>query len=95
MRQTVAGACTARAWRCSTSSSPRTSCGARTNGCSGPATDYELSGDVPGVVFPCGLVHQREADKLFLYYGAADTRVGLATASCSEVLDYLLGCPPG
>ncbi len=61
----------------------------------GPAMDYEVSGDVPGVVFPCGLVYQREADKLFLYYGAADTRVGLATASCSEVLDYLLACPPG
>ena len=73
--------CTARASRCSTSSSPRSSCGARRNGCSGPGADYEVSGDVPNVVFPCGLVHHRESDKLFLYYGAADTRIGLATAS--------------
>ena len=35
----------------------------------------------PNVVFPCGLVHEPESDKLFLYYGAADTRIGLATAS--------------
>ena len=47
----------------------------------GPGADYEVSGDVPNVVFPCGLVHHRESDKLFLYYGAADTRIGLATAS--------------
>jgi predicted GH43/DUF377 family glycosyl hydrolase len=61
----------------------------------GPRTDYEASGDVPNVVFPCGLVHRPEDDRLFLYYGAADTRVCLATASYREVLDYLLGCPPG
>ena len=61
----------------------------------GPGADYEVSGDVPNVVFPCGLVHRRESDKLYLYYGAADTRIGLATASCSEIMDYLLGCPSG
>ena len=36
-----------------------------------------------------------ETDTLSLYYGAADTRIGLATADCSEVLDYLLECPAG
>jgi predicted GH43/DUF377 family glycosyl hydrolase len=46
-------------------------------------------------VFPCGLVHHRDSDKLFLYYGAADTRIGLATATCSDVMEYLLGCPSG
>ena len=61
----------------------------------GPGADYEVSGDVPNVVFPCGLVHHRDTDALYLYYGAADTRVGLATASCADVLDYLLACPPG
>jgi predicted GH43/DUF377 family glycosyl hydrolase len=59
----------------------------------GPNADYEVSGDVPNVVFPCGLVHDRDDDMLFLYYGAADTCIGLATARCSEVLDYLLACP--
>jgi predicted GH43/DUF377 family glycosyl hydrolase len=61
----------------------------------GPDAAYEVSGDVPNVVFPCGLVRHRDSDKLFLYYGAADTRIGLATASLSDVLSYLLACPPG
>jgi beta-1,2-mannobiose phosphorylase / 1,2-beta-oligomannan phosphorylase len=61
----------------------------------GPGADYEVSGDVPNVVFPCGLVHDRESDRLFLYYGAADTRIGLATARCSDVLEYLLACSSG
>ena len=59
----------------------------------GPSETYELTGDVPGVVFPCGLVHDPETDELRLYYGAADTCIGLATASLTEVLDYLRSCP--
>jgi predicted GH43/DUF377 family glycosyl hydrolase len=61
----------------------------------GPQAQFEVSGDVPNVVFPCGLVRDGETDTLSLYYGAADTRIGLATANCSEVLDYLRECPPG
>ena len=56
----------------------------------GPSERYELMGDVPGVVFPCGLIHDVEEDRLRLYYGAADTCIGLATASYSQVLDYVL-----
>ncbi|HSU35579.1 MAG TPA: glycosidase, partial [Propionibacteriaceae bacterium] len=56
----------------------------------GPSERYELVGDVPGVVFPCGLIHDVDADRLRLYYGAADTCIGLATASYSQVLDYVL-----
>lgn len=55
----------------------------------GPRADYELSGDVPGVVFPCGMVHDEASDELRLYYGAADTSVGLATAPLSDVLEYV------
>lgn len=61
----------------------------------GPAEGYELTGDVPGVVFPCGLVHDAATDELRLYYGAADTCIGVATASLPEVLDYLLACDEG
>ena len=61
----------------------------------GPQAEFEVTGDVPNVVFPCGLVRDDETDTLSLYYGAADTRIGLATADCSEVLEYLLECPPG
>jgi predicted GH43/DUF377 family glycosyl hydrolase len=59
----------------------------------GPQAPYEVTGDVPNVVFPCGLVHDHDTDRLSLYYGAADTRIGLATAMCSQVLEYLLECP--
>ncbi len=58
----------------------------------GPTEPYELTGDVPGVVFPCGLVHDPATDQLRLYYGAADTCIGVATASLTEVLDYLRNC---
>jgi predicted GH43/DUF377 family glycosyl hydrolase len=56
----------------------------------GPREDYELMGDVPGVVFPCGLLHDVNTDELRLYYGAADTCIAMATASKTAVLDFLL-----
>jgi predicted GH43/DUF377 family glycosyl hydrolase len=56
----------------------------------GPTEPYELMGDVPGVVFPCGLVHVPDSDELRLYYGAADTKIALATASLSEVMAYVM-----
>jgi len=59
----------------------------------GPAEAYELHGDVPGVVFPCGWVV--EGDEIRLYYGAADSCVALATGKLSEVLDFVRTCRPG
>ncbi len=58
----------------------------------GPATSYELQGDVPGVVFPCGWLHDPFTDSLRLYYGAADSVVAMAESSLSEVLDRLSRC---
>jgi beta-1,4-mannooligosaccharide/beta-1,4-mannosyl-N-acetylglucosamine phosphorylase len=55
----------------------------------GPQAIYEVTGDIPNVVFPCGAVLDDEAGELRLYYGAADTCVGLLTAKMSEVLDWL------
>ncbi len=55
---------------------------------------YERVGDVPGVVFPCGAVVDRETNELRLYYGAADTCVGLAIADMDEVIEYVRSCPP-
>ena len=55
----------------------------------GPAAPYECGGDVANVVFPCGMVVDKDAGELRLYYGAADTRVALATANISELLDWL------
>ncbi len=58
----------------------------------GPHAHYEMIGDVPGVVFPCGLILEEETRELRVYYGAADTVVALATADFDEVLSYLLTC---
>jgi predicted GH43/DUF377 family glycosyl hydrolase len=58
-----------------------------------PDAPYERVGDAPNVVFPTGLVHDPGNDLLRAYYGAADSFVGVATASYSEVVEYTLGCP--
>lgn len=55
----------------------------------GPETPYELSGDVAGVVFPTGWVLLDDGT-LQIYYGAADTSVGVARADLAEVLDFTL-----
>lgn len=52
-----------------------------------PAAIYELTGDVPDVVFPCAAL--TEGDKVCVYYGAADTCVGIAFGKISEILDWL------
>ena len=57
----------------------------------GPKASYEREGDVDDVVFPCGWV--KKGDKLFIYYGAADSRICLATASFKELVDFILKCP--
>ena len=55
----------------------------------GPDEDYERQGDVGDVVFPCGTTIGQDRDTLSIYYGAADTCIGLATASISELLAWL------
>lgn len=53
-----------------------------------PDAPYEREGIVPNVVFPCGLVTR--GDQLFIYYGAADRVVGVATMSMKALLEKLL-----
>ena len=55
----------------------------------GPEADYERTGDVGDVVFPCGYTIGDDGDTLNLYYGAADTAIALATGSIREMLDWL------
>jgi predicted GH43/DUF377 family glycosyl hydrolase len=55
----------------------------------GPLESYERVGDVADVVFPCGTVLGDDGDTLYVYYGAADTCVCLATASVKELLAWL------
>jgi beta-1,4-mannooligosaccharide/beta-1,4-mannosyl-N-acetylglucosamine phosphorylase len=52
----------------------------------GPAAPYELAGDVPNVVFPCAALH--DGDRVAVYYGAADTVVGLAFGYISEIIAF-------
>jgi predicted GH43/DUF377 family glycosyl hydrolase len=55
----------------------------------GPETPYETEGDVPYVTFPCGTTLGADGDTLNLYYGAADTCIGVATGSVREILQWL------
>lgn len=52
-----------------------------------PAEQYELTGDVPDVVFPCAAL--TDGERLAVYYGAADTHVGLAYGYLREVIDFV------
>ncbi len=52
-----------------------------------PATDYERQGFVPNVTFPSGAVIIN--NELYVYYGAADTVIGLATCKLDELLNHL------
>lgn len=52
-----------------------------------PETNYEKTGLIPNVVFPCGAVLLK--DKIFLYYGGADKIVGVATIGSEELLKNL------
>jgi len=54
-----------------------------------PQVAYEQVGDVPNVVFPCAALVDLDADRLTVYYGAADTVTCLAHAHVSEVLALL------
>lgn len=55
----------------------------------GPETSYERNGDVNDVVFPCGQTIGDDGDTIFLYYGAADSCIALATGSIRCLLAWL------
>ncbi len=54
-----------------------------------PTEVYEQVGDVPNVVFPCAALHATDQDKVAIYYGAADTVVGIAFGHISEIIDFV------
>ena len=56
----------------------------------GPLEPYERSGDVPNVVFPCGLLHDETSGEVRMYYGAADNSICLATAQLEDLLTAVL-----
>lgn len=59
----------------------------------GPTAWYEREGDVDDVVFPSGWVVDEKTGLLKLYYGGADSCIAVATASLSDLLEYIHKCP--
>jgi beta-1,2-mannobiose phosphorylase / 1,2-beta-oligomannan phosphorylase len=55
----------------------------------GPEADYERTGDVRDVVFPCGQTIGQDGDTIHLYYGAADSCMAMATGSIRTLLSWL------
>ena len=59
----------------------------------GPEEQYELTGDVPNVTFPCATLTDPETGRITIYYGAADTVTGLAFTTVDELLSYMRQYP--
>ena len=41
------------------------------------------------MIFPCATIHDADSGKIAIYYGAADTYVGLAFTKVNEVTAYI------
>ena len=54
-----------------------------------PEEWYEERGFVPNVTFPCATIHDAETGKIAIYYGAADSYVGLAFTKADEIIEYI------
>ncbi len=52
----------------------------------GPEEVYERTGDVPNVVFPCGMIIE-DNERIRMYYGAADTNISVAEARISDIIE--------
>lgn len=55
-----------------------------------PEEWYEERGFVPNVCFPCATLHDPGTGRIALYYGAADSYVGLAFTTLDEVMTFII-----
>ncbi len=55
-----------------------------------PEEWYEERGFVPNVCFPCAALTDAETGRIAIYYGCADSYVGVAFTTVQEVWDYIL-----
>ena len=55
----------------------------------GPDEDYERVGDVPNVFFPVGALTDSDTGRIAIYYGGADTVVGMAFTEVNTMVDYI------
>jgi len=54
-----------------------------------PQKEYETTGFVPNVAFPCATLHDAETGRIAIYYGAADTYTAVAYTQVDELIDYI------
>lgn len=54
-----------------------------------PEMDYETVGFVPNVIFPVAALTDSDTGHIAIYYGAADTYVGLAFTEINRLIDHL------
>ncbi len=55
-----------------------------------PEEWYEERGFVPNVCFPCCTLHDSATGRIALYYGCADSYVGVAYTTVEEIYNYIL-----
>jgi beta-1,4-mannooligosaccharide/beta-1,4-mannosyl-N-acetylglucosamine phosphorylase len=54
-----------------------------------PEKNYETTGFVPNVAFPCANLFDAETGRIAIYYGAADTYTAVAFTQVDELLNYI------
>ena len=54
-----------------------------------PEENYETTGFVPNVVFPCAALTDAETGRITIYYGAADTFISVAYTRIDELVEYI------
>lgn len=54
-----------------------------------PEKEYETTGFVPNVVFPCATLHDAKTGRIAIYYGAADTYTAVAYTKVDELVNYI------
>lgn len=54
-----------------------------------PEKNYETTGFVPNVVFPCANLYDAETGRIAIYYGAADTYTAIAFTQVDELINYI------
>ena len=54
-----------------------------------PEMDYETTGFVPNVAFPCAALHDAATGRIAIYYGVADTCTAVAFAQVDELIRFI------
>ncbi len=54
-----------------------------------PEKNYETTGFVPNVAFPCANLYDAPSGRIAIYYGAADTYTAIAFTQVDELIEYI------